>query len=76
MDQGRLHLYQNGKLAAEGSGAVPLDEDATHLILGRLRTAAGGDGRQFAGRFDEVAIYDRALTPEEITSHVDLVRQH
>jgi hypothetical protein len=74
----RLQLFVNGELANE----TPLDPNQSigpsHVLLGRLVTpefnAPSSMRRLFRGGLDEVAFYDRPLTPEEIRSHRDAVR--
>jgi hypothetical protein len=83
MNQGRMELYLDG----EPTFSVPTDlghpTTPCQVILGRLSTLPdkeGDDtlwfhGRPFAGRLDEVVLYDRPLTPEEIRLHHRLARQ-
>lgn len=74
----RLQLFVNGELANE----TPLDPSQSispsHVVLGRLLTpefnAPSNMRRLFRGGLDEVAFYDRPLTPEEIRSHRDAAR--
>ena len=58
-------LYVNGEPAMWAAVAAPFDTDITPLILG-----GNGNGKMvsefFPGRIDEVALWDRALTPDEI----------
>jgi hypothetical protein len=67
----RLQLYVNGELAQEA-----VDESATpkglQLVIGQLYTETVE--RFFIGHLDEVAIYDRALQPEEIKWHFRMLR--
>lgn len=62
--EGRLCLYVDGKLAAEGSrpGLVP-PRLGTPLILG------SGWGSFFAGEIDEFQLADKAWTAEEVASN-------
>lgn len=61
---GRKALYLDGALAAETSGVVLPEELGEVLRLGRF--AAGG--RHSGVRLDDLAIYNRALGPEEIAA--------
>lgn len=70
----RIELYLNGHLAARTG--IPPDDDTPEgfLVLGRRNSGLGAssDPRAFVGRMDEVAVYDRPLTPGEIRSHYDM----
>jgi len=66
-DGTKWNLYRNGVLVASsapGFGALPVD-------LGDWAVGAIGNGwaNNFAGTVDEVAIYNTALTAEQIASH-------
>ena len=43
-------------------------------LIGRYSLASGWLGRPFAGRIDELAIYPRALTSEEVLQHARLAK--
>ncbi|MDD4018193.1 MAG: hypothetical protein PHV28_09630 [Kiritimatiellae bacterium] len=58
-DGGRAEVFLNGSL--EFSGRVAPDSSSGVFIGG-----AGGQGETFEGKIDEVALYDRVLTAEEI----------
>lgn len=71
-----MRLYVDGKLAGriEDESTLP---PGLRVIIGQLYPSSiGGHSvfRQFVGEIDEVAFYDRALTEEEIQSHVDLAQ--
>jgi hypothetical protein len=67
-DGGVMRLYIDGTPVTEGpSRRELLDTDFTFRIGGR-----SDDASPFSGIIDEVAIYDRALSEEEITAHFDL----
>jgi hypothetical protein len=62
-----MRLYVDGALAGERpTGGVPLRTSGEALQIGRGLTGGRFD---FDGTIDEVAIYDRALTPERIRAH-------
>lgn len=67
----KMALYINGKLAARGMDEDTLPTGLT-LLVGRLYPYH--NSRTFAGQLDELAIYDKALKPEEITRHYELAR--
>ncbi len=52
-------LYVNGTLAATGSLAVTIESVPSPLIV----------GKRLGGAVDEVAVFDRALSPAEIADH-------
>jgi hypothetical protein len=58
---GKLHMYVNGILnrTVNYSGGIT-DTD------GQLRFASDSDGRRFGGLLDDVRIYNRALSPDEV----------
>jgi len=58
------HLYINGKLVKEGTLAA-LPQDSSYWV-GIGRVAAMGSNAYFKGLIDEVRIYNRALSAEEI----------
>ncbi|WP_437201164.1 LamG-like jellyroll fold domain-containing protein [Planctomicrobium sp. SH664] len=67
-----LSLSVNGQEIRRIDGPIGCDEDLYQLCIGEidnLRTA-----RQFEGSMDEIAIYKRALSPEEILHHYELVK--
>ena len=64
-----VSLFRNGRPYSQQTIAdapVPL-EAVERITIGR-RHRAQGDAAHFAGAIDEVRIYDRALTPEEIAA--------
>jgi Concanavalin A-like lectin/glucanases superfamily len=70
-DSSRMRLYIDGVLAGEG-------EDFTELPAG-MRLLLGGlypsrRVRPYIGQLDELAIYNRALKPQEIKRHYHLLR--
>ncbi len=71
----RLELYVNGRLAGEALADADSAAGAYRLLLGRLKQSQRvrlADARPFVGRLDEVALYDHALTPAEISRHAAL----
>ena len=63
-DGGTLRFFVDGSKVAEGSASVELLDTDFPLRLG-----ARSDGTSpFAGLLDEVAVFNRALAPEEIAS--------
>jgi hypothetical protein len=70
-DRGSLRLYVDGRQKAEGR--APYDRVGTHIdeagLGGRVGSDAFADGRDghcFGGLIDEVRIYGRALSAEEV----------
>jgi hypothetical protein len=66
-----MRLYVDGKLAASGPNQAVLVEKM-HLLVGR---SLGSRPGRLAGQLDELALYDRALTKQEILRHYECVRQ-
>jgi hypothetical protein len=66
-----MRLYINGDQVAEGEDRSDLPH-GLRLLVGRLYPDRGV--RPFIGQLDELALYRRALTPQEITQHYRLVR--
>jgi hypothetical protein len=73
-----MRLYCDGRLvdSKQASGALPRD---LRVLIGHLLPASSEDNievtpRMFSGELDEVAYYDRALAPDEIRQHFELVR--
>jgi hypothetical protein len=67
-DGAELRLYLDGKLVASGEEATRLAGEL-HAMCGQLPLMDGGGGRQYVGQLDEMALYDRPLTEQEIISH-------
>lgn len=70
-DAEHLRLYVNGQLTCQEQDNTTLT-NGMHLILGQLDEQQFY--RRFVGQIDELALYPRPLTEEEITSHYELVR--
>lgn len=62
---GRVSAFLDGSTAPEFSGDLP----ETAVLDGLLLGGGGVPEENFEGRLDEVAVYDRALRPEEIAAH-------
>jgi hypothetical protein len=67
----RMRLFVNGNVVAEGEDASALPE-GLRLLVGRLYPDRRV--RPFVGQFDELALYNRALSAEEIAEHYRLAR--
>lgn len=70
-DGSRMRLYVDGRLVAAGDDSTALPAGLS-LIVGQLdqwRT-----DRRFVGQIDELAVYARVLTAEEILSRYETVR--
>ncbi len=66
MDDGAVRIYVDGKLDAEGSSDGG-EKTQAFKALGR-RENTGGDPAYFQGALDDVMLFDRALTSEEIAA--------
>jgi hypothetical protein len=67
---GRMKLYINGVERASATPRPTLLNTTHEVSIGaRKNIGSAGYDLNFDGRIDEVAIYNRALTPAEITAH-------
>jgi hypothetical protein len=65
--ENRQLLWVDGRLAAETTNLAPLSENVQILVGQVYPTSAY---RRFVGQVDEIAIYDRCLTPQEFRKHI------
>ena len=70
-DGHRMRLYINGDLVGEGEDTNELPA-GLRLLIGRLYPSR--NARPFIGQLDELALYNRALSPQEISKHYLLLR--
>lgn len=71
----RLELYLNGELVGSASADPGDATTPCRLMLGRLKHGPQvrlDQERPFVGRLDEVAVYDHALSAEEVRRHYQL----
>jgi len=61
----RVRVYLNGRPAAEISGEAEVPADLTEMFVG----GCSDEAASFEGRIDEVAVYDRPLSAEEVARH-------
>ncbi|HWL10798.1 MAG TPA: LamG domain-containing protein, partial [Planctomicrobium sp.] len=66
-----LSLYVNGQLLRRIEGATGSDDALYQLAIGQMDNHQLH--RQFEGALDEMALYDRALTPDEVLQHYRLM---
>ncbi len=68
-DANECRLYYDGTLPAGGTlgGVSDVDIQNEPVTIGRGYNKAGYDGRHFKGQLDDIRIYDRPLTQEEVT---------
>ncbi len=74
-DGSKMRLYIDGKLISEGESATKFD-CGFPVLIGQLQPKPQGFGyppRRFIGELDEIALYDRALSEEEIKKRVTMV---
>jgi hypothetical protein len=69
-DLAEVRLHLDGTLVGVAAYQHPLGPDNTPVMLGAAQTAAGVEGR-LTGTLDELLLYDRALSAQEI---LDLAR--
>lgn len=63
-----LSLWLDGQLSAEHTDPSLLNKDM-QIVIGQLYVSRGE--RRFIGQIDEVAIYDRSLSPKELRKHIE-----
>ncbi len=63
----RQLLWVNGELSAERENGAPLST-GVQILVGQVYPDS--TYRSFIGQIDEIAIYDRCLSPEELHSHL------
>lgn len=77
-DNGLLDLYVNGQLVASADASADFTQVASHGDDGaiggvhtntRYHNGTAGDGDNFAGIIDEVALYNTALSADQIAAH-------
>jgi len=67
---GVLQIFVDGELAGQSNSNQPLDDQNYDLLLGRMHPLEHDfDARQWSGALDEIAIYDRALSADEVMRH-------
>lgn len=73
-NQASMRLYVDGTLAAEASDSTDIPSDM-RLMVGEVyfRRSDLQDARTFFGQLDELAIYNRALTEDEIKKHLEAI---
>jgi hypothetical protein len=69
-----LQLYRDGQPWASTRARMPGTTMDVVLVVGRNGITPGGHYRLFRGSLDEVALYDRPLTEQEIRSHYEAMR--
>lgn len=68
-DGASIRLYINGELSGKNQVALAFDDSRMRPVVGRLQPSPNGEQRQWIGAIDELALYRRALSPQEIRSH-------
>jgi hypothetical protein len=63
---GKMALYIDAKLVAEGNGTSIDSKPARPLYLGNGEGAAEGSAGGYSGLLDQFALYHKALTPAEV----------
>jgi hypothetical protein len=67
-----MKLYLDGKLISSARESQALPDDTT-IKVGMFQQ--GKDRRKFIGQLDELAIYTRALSEDEIVRHYKALKQ-
>lgn len=69
LDSSGAKLYLNGVAVSQSTAATLSDSLVMDIMSAKIGSAPGLIVSNYAGGLDEVAIYDRALSLEEIQSH-------
>ncbi len=74
-DKQQMQIFLDGQLVANAKDKTPVAEDLM-LIIGLIhfRAETPKETRRFVGQMDEIAVYDRPLTEQEIRRHYQLLR--
>lgn len=70
-ETGSMRLYVNGKLDSEGTASYPgtaISGSTADILIGAVNGQTTPPGEFFNGLIDEVELFNRALTAEEIAS--------
>jgi hypothetical protein len=67
----RARLHADGRVVAEAAHELGFAPEITPLTIGGRPGGAVPAIDTFAGRLDEIAVYDRALTPAEVQALAD-----
>ncbi len=67
--EGHAFIYLNGKMTSKGRYEYPMTEGANNLYIGHEEDVGGV--REFHGTIDEVMIYNRALSDDEVKQIFD-----
>lgn len=70
-DGAQMRLCVDGRLVATGDDSTALPA-GLHLIIGQLDQSR--TDRRFVGQIDELTVYARAVTAEEIRRRYDIIR--
>ncbi len=68
-DNRSIRLYIDGSLSSEVPADIKFLGESLRPIIGRLQPDERDEKRQWSGGIDEVALYPRTLTPDEIRDH-------
>lgn len=70
-DESDIRLYFNGRQERQIDVRQPYISGKFHIILGQLKPFR--NERQFAGAIDEVAVYRKVISAEDIKRHFELI---
>lgn len=74
-----IRLYVNGvKVAEDHTSDAPIRQSLQRIVIGQVADIAGGEyyfinDPTWIGKIDETAIYDKALTPDEVQQHYNVI---
>lgn len=64
---GYSRMFIDGGLAAQSASAINYDKTHASLRIGMLRESIGDSGKNFHGMIDDIRMYNRALSEQEIS---------
>lgn len=65
-DGNEIRIYVNGEHVGTDAVSGPIEAYEVSAAIGAMRFADGSTAHEFDGRIDEVRVYDRALTDDEV----------
>ncbi len=65
---GKMRLYINGALEQEGSGPTNTLDATSQLTVGQIMSSTSA-ANQYVGQLDDLKIYNRVISAEEISSN-------
>ncbi len=74
LDSSGMKIYINGVFAGLNTSNLPTNQTINTVLAGRIVNSNGTN--YFKGQIDDLAVYDRSLTAEEIAAHSSVVADY